>query len=170
MPFKLYKEHPLLCGLLLFDSSVALQEAGLRDANHYPCLRAAGLRSYQDKAPLRKWVDLEHILSLRGDGGQIFLGSPPETLNRFIGHWAIVKGVSVAFSSQDNVARLARDPSSFSQRLLAAQTQKRRMLLSPTPLSLKFDNFRGANVHIKRRFGVLQSKVTTLWHSTSDQL
>lgn len=62
--FKLFKEHPLLCGLMLFDFQVGWQEAGLHDANgRISILSCAHLYNALQKSSLisRPWEDLEHI-------------------------------------------------------------------------------------------------------------
>lgn len=152
--FKLFKEHPLLCGLMLFDFQIALQEAGLHDANQsISILSCAHLYNAVQKTNLlsRQWEDLEHILSSHR-AGEFFLRSQPDTLSAFVRQWVAVDGVSATVFSRDVQRRVARHRGSISAELLAAQTNKRRALETPTPLSSAFS----ANYQLQ----LLESSVT----------
>ncbi|KUJ22638.1 uncharacterized protein LY89DRAFT_728758 [Mollisia scopiformis] len=99
--FKLLKEHPLLCGLLLFYCQMNLQRVGMHSADsRISILACSHLYNAVQKAQLlsRQWDDLEHIFSNHSDK-DFFLGSRPETLTTILRQWALVNGISTTFFS-----------------------------------------------------------------------
>lgn len=98
-PFSLLKQHPLLCGMVLFGAKTALQGASLQDANdRISIVACVHLHNAMQEKQLmsQRWEDLDYVLEAHHEG-ELFLGSPPKTLNGFIRHWAIVNGVSATF-------------------------------------------------------------------------
>lgn len=163
--FKVFREHPLLCGLTLFDWRVALQEAALEDANQrISILSCAHLYNAVCKAKLLRseWEDLEHVLSAHRQG-EFFLGSRPERLDAFARQWAMVNGLSAAFFSKESARRLQNNPGTINAELLSQQKKDRRALRTPTPLALALaDNYRSETSTSFKRLGLARPNASSV--------
>jgi hypothetical protein len=160
--FKLLKEHPLMCGVALFYMRVALQWAGLSDANgNISILSCAHLYNAMQKTKVlpRQWIDLENILSSHRDG-ELFIGSRPEAPAAIYRQWLIVNGMSAALFSKDVTQRLERNPNSVGAEMQKRFNKDSRILKTPTPLARAFlENYGEPGLSQTERFGALRPNV-----------
>jgi hypothetical protein len=101
-PFFLMKQHPLLCGSLVYWLNLSLQEFGISLANAYDSiLSAAHLynAARQENLLAISWPDMDYLISIH-TSQRIFVGGPPlnlkTSLNDFIWHSGLVSSTSHA--------------------------------------------------------------------------
>lgn len=160
--FKLFKQHPLLCGMLLFHFQILIQWGVQQDANERASILSnAHLYNALQKTKLlsRRWEDLDHILASHNQN-EFFLGGPPEHATGFARQWALVNGVRATFFSSENMRRIRRDPGSMNRSLKAHKQNKVRALVTPTPLAGTFSNHYLDCTGTSKNFGVMKPEVS----------
>jgi hypothetical protein len=96
-PFFLMKQHPLLCGSLVYWLNLSLQEVGISLANAYDSiLSAAHLYNAARQSNLLaiSWPDMDYIISVHTNQ-RIFVGGPPTEPEDFFKRFQLVLGASV---------------------------------------------------------------------------
>lgn len=96
-PFKLMKQHPLLCGLWAYHLKALFHKVGVVFAGAWGSIMyCAHLYNAvrQEKLLHRRWKDIELIMKLQE--GNIFVGDPPKTPEDYLKRFALSMGYSAS--------------------------------------------------------------------------
>lgn len=97
-PFRLLKQHPLLCGLFLFTTKMQYQEIGVSFVNAWgSVMYCAHLYNAvrQEKLLSRIWRDMEFMITLQSPE-TLFIGNPPTELGQYLKRFLLSMGYSAA--------------------------------------------------------------------------
>jgi hypothetical protein len=97
-PFFLMKQHPLLCGSLVYWLNLNLQEFGISLANAYDSILSAAPHLYNATRQLNhlsvSWPDMEHLISVHTNR-RLFVGDLPTQPKDFLKRFQMALGASV---------------------------------------------------------------------------
>ena len=118
-PFWLLKNHPLLCGLMVYFMNISIRELGISVSNAYDSILSVGhlYTAAKQSGPLpQPWPDMEYLISVQ-TARRLFVGGLPTTPGDFFKRCQLATGASpVCFVRNTRNAKprqSAKDASSY---------------------------------------------------------
>ncbi|CAI7624709.1 unnamed protein product [Penicillium pancosmium] len=122
----LFSQHPVLCGLILFNLNSRMQFVGQQLVTQwYDVQQLAFLHNLVINSPTHKdlrWPDMDAFIKIHGES-HIFIGSRPKNANESLNRLELVTGISSAANfARDSRSKIFHKPDGKNPRLLKSTT------------------------------------------------